>query len=69
MGVARGAAFCYCGVFIVEYRPMEHAMPNSKEIEAKSHNPVPQGYVLGAGEGEHLIHFQGMSDILCKRPL
>ena len=43
-------AFCYCGVFIVEYRPMEHAMPNSKEIEAKSHNPVPQGYVLGAGE-------------------
>jgi hypothetical protein len=50
MGVARGAAFCYCGFFIVEYRPMEHAMPNSKEIEAKSHNPVPQGYVLGAGE-------------------
>ena len=36
---------------------MEHAMPNSKEIEAKSHNPVPQGYVLGAGEGEHLSIF------------
>jgi len=46
------------GFFIVEYRPMEHAMPNGKEIDAKSHKPVPQGYVLGAGEGEHLIHFR-----------
>ena len=27
-------------------------MPNSKGIEAELHNPVPQGYVLGAGEGE-----------------
>jgi len=66
MGVARGAAFCYCGVFIVEYRQMEHAMPNSKEIETKSHNPVPQGYVLGAGEGEHLIHFRDGGDIFIK---
>lgn len=30
MGVARGAAFCYCGFFIVEYRSMEHVIPNSK---------------------------------------
>jgi quercetin dioxygenase-like cupin family protein len=66
MGVARGAAFCYCGVFIVEYRPMEHAMPNSNEIEAKSHNPVPQGYVLGAGEDEHLIHFRDGGNIFVK---
>jgi quercetin dioxygenase-like cupin family protein len=66
MGVARDAAFCYCGIFIVEYRPMEHAMPNSKEIEAKSHNPVPQSYVLGAGEGEHLIHFRDGGNIFIK---
>ena len=41
-------------------------MPNSKEIEAKSHNPVPQGYVLGAGEGEHLIHFRDDGNIFIK---
>jgi hypothetical protein len=45
---------------------MEHAMPNSKEIEAKSHNPVPQGYVLGGGEGEHLIHFRDGGNIFIK---
>ncbi len=33
-------------------------MPNSQEIEARSNSPVPQGYVLGASEGEHLIHFR-----------
>ena len=66
MGVARGAAFCYCCVFIVENRPMEHAMPNSKEIEAKSHNPMTQGYMLGAGEGEHLIHFRDGGNIFIK---
>ena len=38
-------------------------MPNSK---AKSHNPVPQGYVLGAGEGEHLIHFRDGGNIFIK---
>lgn len=41
-------------------------MPNSGEIEAKSHKPVPQGYVLGAGEGEHLIHFRDGGDIFIK---
>jgi quercetin dioxygenase-like cupin family protein len=66
MGVARGAASCYCGVFIVEYRPMEHTMPDSNEIEAKSHDPVPQGYVLDAGEGEHLIHFRDGGNIFIK---
>ena len=66
MGVARGVAFCYCGFLIVECRPMEHAMPNSKEIEATSHNPAPQGYVLGAGEGEHLIHFRDGGNIFIK---
>jgi quercetin dioxygenase-like cupin family protein len=45
---------------------MEHAMPNSKEIEAASHKPVPQGYVLGAGKGEHLIHFRDAGDIFIK---
>jgi quercetin dioxygenase-like cupin family protein len=65
MGVARGAAICYCGVFIVENQPMEHAMPNSEEIKAKSHNPVPLGYVLGAGS-EHLIHFRDGGNIFIK---
>ena len=41
-------------------------MPNSNEIEAKSHNQVPQGYVLGAGEGEHLIHFRDGGNIFVK---
>ena len=41
-------------------------MPNSQEIEAKSHSPVPQGYVLGAEEGEHLIHFRDGGDIFIK---
>jgi len=41
-------------------------MPNSQEIEAKSHSPVPQGYVLGAEEGEHLIHFRDGGNILIK---
>ena len=41
-------------------------MPNSKEIEAKSNNPVPQGYVLGASEGEHLIHFRDGGNIFIK---
>jgi quercetin dioxygenase-like cupin family protein len=45
---------------------MEHAMPNSQEIEAKSHSPVPQGYVLGAEEGEHLIHFRDGGNIFSK---
>jgi len=45
---------------------MEHAMPNSQEIEAKSHSPVPQGYVLGAEEGEHLIHFRDGGNIFIK---
>jgi quercetin dioxygenase-like cupin family protein len=45
---------------------MEHVMPISKEIEASSRKPVPQGYVLGAGEGEHLIHFRDGGDILIK---
>jgi len=35
------------GFSLLKYQPMEHAMPNSHEIEAKSHSPVPQGYVLG----------------------
>ena len=66
MGLARGAPSCYRGLFIVEYQPMEHAMPNSQEIEAKSHSPVPQGYVLGAEEGEHLIHFRDGGNIFIK---
>jgi quercetin dioxygenase-like cupin family protein len=45
---------------------MEHAMPNSKEIEATSDNPVLQGYVLGAREGEHLIHFRDGGNIFIK---
>jgi quercetin dioxygenase-like cupin family protein len=45
---------------------MEHAMPGSNEIEAKSHKPVSQGYVLAAGEGEHLIHFRDAGSIFIK---
>jgi hypothetical protein len=45
---------------------MEHAKPNSQEIEAKSHSPVPQGYVLGAEQGEHLIHFRDGGNIFIK---
>jgi quercetin dioxygenase-like cupin family protein len=41
-------------------------MPNSKETEAKPQNPVPRGYVLGAREGEHLIHFRDGGDIFIK---
>ena len=41
-------------------------MPNSKETEAKSQNPVPRGYVVGAREGEHLIHFRDGGDIFIK---
>ena len=41
-------------------------MPNSKEIEAKSHKVPPQGYVLGAGGGEHLIHFRDGGNIFIK---
>ena len=41
-------------------------MPNSKEIEAKSRKPVLQGYVLGAREGEHLIHFRDAGNIFIK---
>lgn len=41
-------------------------MPTSKEIEPKSHSPVPQGYVFGAREGEHLIHFRDGGDIFIK---
>ena len=41
-------------------------MPNSQEIEAKSHSPVPQGYVLGAEEGDHLIHFRDGGNIFIK---
>ena len=41
-------------------------MPNSKEIEAKSHKAVLQGYVLGAREGEHLIHFRDAGNIFIK---
>ena len=45
---------------------MGHAMPNSKEIKVPAHKPVPQGYVLGAGEGEHLIHFRDAGNISIK---
>ena len=38
-------------------------MPNSKEIEAQSYKSVSQGYVLGAGKGEQLIHFRDAGNI------
>src|ERR1700754_1914379 len=40
---------------------MEHRMPNSKQVEAQ-----PQGYVLGAGGGEHLIHYRDSGNIFIK---
>jgi quercetin dioxygenase-like cupin family protein len=45
---------------------MEHAMPDSNEIEAKSRKPVPRGYVLGARGGDHLIHFRDGGNIFIK---
>ena len=39
-------------------------MPDSWEIEA--HKPVPEGYVLRAGEGDRLIHFRDAGDIFIK---
>ena len=41
-------------------------MPDSNATEARSQNPAPQGYVLGAGEGDHLIHFRDGGDIFIK---
>ena len=35
----------------------------SKEIEAQSRKPPPQGLVPGAGEGEHLVHFRNAGNI------
>lgn len=40
-------------------------MPDSTEIEATSLKP-PQGYVLGAGGGDHLIHFRDAGSIFIK---
>jgi quercetin dioxygenase-like cupin family protein len=51
---------------IVAFSLMEHAMPSSKGSGAKSHKPVPQGYMLGTGEGEHLIHFRDSGSIFIK---
>jgi quercetin dioxygenase-like cupin family protein len=33
---------------------------------AKAHAAAPQGYVLGASEGEHLIHFRNSGNIFIK---
>ncbi len=33
-------------------------MPSNSEIKAESRKPEAKGYVLGAGKGEHLIHFR-----------
>ena len=41
-------------------------MPSSDESEAKSRQPVPQGYVLAAREGDHLIHFRDGGDVFIK---
>ena len=41
-------------------------MPDSGEVEAKSHRLLPQGYVLDAGAGEHLIHFRDGGNIFIK---
>jgi len=41
-------------------------MLNSKQTEVQSRKPVPQAYVLGAGEGEHLIHFRDAGSIFIK---
>ena len=35
----------------------------SKEIEAQSRKPLPQGYAAGAGGGEHLVHFRNAGNI------
>jgi quercetin dioxygenase-like cupin family protein len=40
---------------------MEQGMPDTKQTEVK-----PQGYVLAAGEGDHLIHFRDAGSIFIK---
>ena len=39
-------------------------MSSSSDIAVNS--PTPQAYVLGAGQGEHLIHFRDGGDIFIK---
>ncbi|MEH2485988.1 cupin domain-containing protein [Bradyrhizobium sp. AZCC 2230] len=41
-------------------------MANNNEIEPKSRTAAPQGYVLGAGGGERLIHFRDGGNIFIK---
>ncbi|MBB4374260.1 quercetin dioxygenase-like cupin family protein [Bradyrhizobium sp. cir1] len=41
-------------------------MPNNEEIETRSQGSVPHGYVLGAGQGEHLIHYRDGGNIFIK---
>ncbi|HEX3232145.1 MAG TPA: hypothetical protein VHQ95_24425, partial [Pyrinomonadaceae bacterium] len=48
MGLARGHHSAIVGFSMLNISQWSTAMPNSQEIEAKSHSPVPQGYVLGA---------------------
>jgi hypothetical protein len=38
----------------------------STEIDAQSRKPLPQGYVPGAGEDEHLVHFRNARNIFFK---
>ena len=38
-----------------------------QEIDATSQKPVPEGYVFGAGEGEHLIHFRDGGNIFTQQ--
>jgi quercetin dioxygenase-like cupin family protein len=66
MGLARGHHSAIVGFSLLNISQWSTAMPNSQEIEAKSDSPVPQGYVLGAEAGEHLIHFRDGGNIFIK---
>ena len=52
---ARGADLL-CGVFFIVIRPMSPRCKTARR-SSRAHKPVPQGYVLGAGEVEH-YHFR-----------
>jgi len=53
-------------LIVAKSGPMEQVMPNNDEIETRSQGSVPHGYILGAGQGERLIHYRDGGTIFIK---